>query len=245
MWIEILFVFFVLLIGSFIQGVSGFGFGLVAMGLLPFLFTVKDSTLLVISLAIVLAGSILIKEYKHLDIKGLSVILSAAIVGRIGAFFFLTNFGELEELENVLGLFLMGMVLYLFFKKKGEGPSRLMLHPLTPVLLGLVGGFVGGVFAVGGPFFVVYFLMLYQNKHRYNANMQASFFITSLLTLVLHGTSGDLNPDFFVYFLIGIASVILGSRVGLLFFDRLSQRRVQQSAMALVFLAGLSLILFS
>lgn len=61
---ELLFIFFIVLIGAFVQGASGFGLGLVVMGFLPFILTVKESTLLVLSFLAATALIILFKNYR-------------------------------------------------------------------------------------------------------------------------------------------------------------------------------------
>lgn len=78
-------------------------------------------------------------------------------------------------MKTYLGLFLIGMVVYLFWKNR-QPAKRESIHPGLPILLGLIGGFIGGIFAVGGPFFVFYFMMRYPEKYAYNANLQATFF---------------------------------------------------------------------
>lgn len=241
---EMVYVCMVLLIGSFIQGSSGFGFGLFSMGLLPVIFTLKDSTLLVLSLTLITSLSIIARVYKYIDIKGLLVILSAAMTGRVFSFFFLNWFGDMNFMKKWLGFFLIAMVFYLFFKKK-QWNTSIIMKPITPVILGFIGGFIGGVFAVGGPFFVFYYLMLYEEKHRYNANLQVTFVFTSLFSLTLHGIHGDFHSTMFIYFIIGAGSVLLGANMGLKWFERLQRERIQKLASFIVLLAGLNLILFS
>jgi len=152
MILELVIVFVILLFGSFIQGVSGFGFGLIAMGFLPLLFTVKESTLLVVSLALVLSASIALQLWEHIKWRQLVVILSAALVGRIGGFFVLHHYGEQEILKVFLGLFLLCVVVYLL-RSKPPKPDTNVNGTWLPIILGLGGGLIGGVFAVGGPFF--------------------------------------------------------------------------------------------
>ncbi|GAE28150.1 hypothetical protein JCM9140_4355 [Halalkalibacter wakoensis JCM 9140] len=243
MLIELLIVFIIMFFGSFIQGVSGFGFGLIAMGFLPFLFTVKESTLLVVSLAFVLAASIASQLYKHIQWKTLSVILCGGVLGRIGAFFVLDSFGEQEMLKVYLGLFLLAFVVYLF-KNKPPKPGTTVNTTWLPFSLGVVGGLVGGVFAIGGPFFVFYFLLLYyDNKYAYSANLQVTFVVTALMTVTLHGINGDFSLGFLTYFLVGLVSVLIGSRIGILFFKKLSQEKVKRLAAIVVAIAALNLIL--
>ncbi|KGA99189.1 hypothetical protein AJ85_13365 [Alkalihalobacillus alcalophilus ATCC 27647 = CGMCC 1.3604] len=241
---ELLMIFMIVFVGSFIQGVSGFGFGLIAMGLLPYLFTLKDSTLLVMALTVFLTLRILISHYRALDLKGLMLILMAAIVGRVGGFFVLTNFGELDILKSWLGFVLLAMVVYMLLNKKPQKVNQQPSKILT-VTLGVVGGFVGGVFAVGGPFFVFYFLMVYADKLKYNANLQAVFFVTSILTVTAHGFNGDFHSSFFVYFAVGLVAVLLGVSLGIRSFSKLPANTIRYVAMIIVACSALNLMFFS
>ncbi|MGY4691324.1 sulfite exporter TauE/SafE family protein [Salibacterium sp. K-3] len=244
MFIEIMVIIAVLLIASFIQGVSGFGFGLFAMSFLPFMFSVKDSTLLVMALAMVTCLTIFLKVYHHVDFRRLALLLIAAIAGRIGAYFVLHHFGEMDEMKKALGIVLIAMVFFILFQKNPETDKR-RDHPVLPLGMGLIGGFIGGVFVVGGPFFVFYFLMVCKDKYEYTANIQAVFLVTGILTLVMHGFSGDIHWNLLLYFSIGIISVIVGSRIGMNWFKRLSQENIRKLAAMIVALAALNLILFA
>ncbi|WP_240377302.1 sulfite exporter TauE/SafE family protein [Bacillus piscicola] len=242
---ELIFVVAILFIGSFLQGASGFGFGLFSMSFLPFVFTLKDSTLIVVSLALVTSTTILIKVYKHLDYKRLLLLLSAAIVGRVGAFFVLHTYGELEIMKKVLGVVLIAMVGYILLSKNQKQTDERAEKAVLPIIMGLLGGFIGGIFMTGGPFFVFYLLVACRDKYSYTANLQAAFFLTGLVTLILHGIGGDLKSEFILYILAGIASVIIGSRLGMKWFDRLSQDKIKKIASGLVAAAGLNLIFFT
>ncbi|SES30722.1 sulfite exporter TauE/SafE family protein [Salipaludibacillus aurantiacus] len=241
---ELLIIFVILLIGSFIQGVSGFGFGLFAMSFLPFLFTIKDSTLLVVSLALVLSISIALQMFRHIQWRVLTVLLAAALAGRVGAFFVLHNYGDLDILKTFLGIFLISVVIYLF-KSSGPGEGKLLGKTWLPVLLGLGGGFIGGIYAVGGPFFVFYLMLVFSdNKYAYSANLQLTFVFTNSVTVLLHGMNGDFNGEFLLYFLVGIASVLIGSRIGIKCFAHISQQNIKKLAAIVVAVAAVNLILF-
>ncbi|MFC0469050.1 sulfite exporter TauE/SafE family protein [Halalkalibacter kiskunsagensis] len=242
MLLELTIIFLVLLFGSFIQGVSGFGFGLIAMSFLPLLFTVKESTLLVVSLALVLSVSIALQLFKHIQWRTIIVILSAALIGRVGGFFILHYYGEQDILKVFLGVFLLAVVIYLF-RSKPPKPDSKVNRTWLPVILGLGGGLVGGMFAVGGPFFVFYFLLLYHdNKYAYSANLQVTFVLTALITVTLHGVNGDFSLGFLGYFLVGLVSVLIGSRIGVRFFAKLSQANIKKLAAIVVAIAATNLM---
>ncbi|BAB06658.1 sulfite exporter TauE/SafE family protein [Halalkalibacterium halodurans] len=245
MWMELIFIFLILLVGSFVQGVSGFGFGIIAMSFLPFFFTIKESTLLVVALGVLTALFIVIQLFRHIRWKDLIVIMCAAIIGRYVASFVLTAYGEMDLLKSILGVFLLIVVGYLFWDKP-QPEGRSVNQTWLPATLGFFGGLVGGVFAVGGPFFVFYFMLLFRDdKYAYSANLQVSFFITNFTTVVIHGVHGDFTQSYLIYLLVGLLSVFIGTRLGVYCFTYLSQKNIRRLAGIVVAIAALSLVFFS
>ncbi|QKS72424.1 sulfite exporter TauE/SafE family protein [Paenalkalicoccus suaedae] len=243
MLLELFFIFLILLAGSFIQGVSGFGFGLLAMSFLPLLFTVKDSTLLVVSLALIVSTSIAVQLYKHIKWRALLVMLAAAFVGRIGAFFILSNYGELPIMRDFLGAFLILVVIYLFF---GKGLTRYVPRVTAPlaITLGALGGFVGGIYAVGGPFFVFLLMLMFKDdKYAYSANLQVTFVFTNTITVLLHALNGDFTSSWLLYFAVGVVTVLIGTRLGVACFTYVSQENTKRIAGVIVAIAAINFLL--
>ena len=241
---EILIVFAIIFAGSFVQGISGFGFGILAMSFMPFFFSVKDSTLLVVALAMMLSFSITIQLKKHIEWRSVFLILTFALIGRGFGFLVLYHFGELPVLRVVLGVFLLGVVVYLLVSPKPD-PDRKRIPVWIPVVMGLAGGFVGGVFAVGGPFFVFYFLMAFpDNRYAYTANLQVVFLLTSFTTVSLHGFSGDYTLTILLFILVGFIAVMAGSRLGVHLLNKVSNEQVKKLAALVVAVAAVNLILF-
>ncbi|TMW71087.1 sulfite exporter TauE/SafE family protein [Alteribacter natronophilus] len=244
MIIELIFLFAIILVGGFVQGVSGFGLGLVVMGFLPLLFTVKESALLVMVLLLTASLTVLVKTWRHLEIKALIAIGAAALIGRVAAFFVLTNYGDLDVMRLWLGIFLITMVAWMFLNGRRRTKPDAVPGPFTTAALGTTGGFIGGVFAVGGPFFVFYFLMRYKDKFKYNAGMQAIVVVTCLFSLTLHGAGGDFDAAFTYYVAAGIIATLIGTRLGFRLFEKLRNDRIRTIAMVLVFFAGINLVVF-
>lgn len=241
--VEFVLIAVIIFTGSFIQGVSGFGFGLFVMSFVPFFFTLQFSSLLVISLSVITALSIIGKVYKQIQWAQLGYLLAATAAGRFAAFFILHNFGEMDILKKVLGLVLLGMVVYTFAQK----PDK-KLRPVpkwVPLTLGFCGGLVGGVFGVGGPFFVVYFLLTTANKYHYTANLQITFLIGSLFTVLAHAGAGDYSKELLLYIPIGIVCVLLGTRIGIRYFEKLPQKHIRTLTAVIIGIAGLNMLFFA
>jgi uncharacterized protein len=240
---DLILIFLILCIGSFFQGASGFGFGLFSMGLLPSLLTLKDSTLLVLALTVVISLDLAIRFRSYIKLKEILFIVSSALVGRVLSFFILTSFGDMDQMKKLLGFLLIGLVIYLVINEKNNVAPRFK-KTYFPILIGFIGGVIGGVFAVGGPFFVFFFLMRSAEKNSYNANLQATFVIINCFTMVLHGINGDITNSFFINFLLGLFAVLIGVHLGLRWFKRLSTQFVKRLASIIVLISALNLIIF-
>jgi uncharacterized protein len=242
---ELLFIISVLLIGSFIQGVSGFGLGLISMSFLPLLLPLKDSTLLVLVSTAVISLKIVYKYRASIRWKAISYILLFAIIGRICSFFVLNEFGDLLIMKKLLGVILIGFVFFLFKKDAINPDSDIIKMKTFTAFIGFLGGMIGGVFAVGGPVFVIYLLLRFSEKIEYNVNLQTVFLLTNLFTIILHLLNGDFHHVLGIYVIIAIVPVLIGVQFGLHWFEKLPNHLIKKLASYIVLLAGLNLIFFT
>ena len=241
---EFIVILLILFIGSLIQGASGFGFGLISMGLLPVFLPLKNSTLLVVFLVSIISLEVVRKYYRYIQWQTMTIVLTSALIGRVFSFFVLDTFGEMLILKKILGFLLIGMVFAHFMATKRETHRRFANHPLFAILLTGLGGFIGGVFAVGGPFFVFYFLMHNPDKRNYIANLQTTFLVTNSFTLLLHGLNGDFHSFHFSYMLTGAFIVLLGVKLGLRWFYHLPSEKIQKLASGIIIISAFNLLLF-
>ncbi|WP_257346863.1 sulfite exporter TauE/SafE family protein [Pseudalkalibacillus decolorationis] len=240
---EMTIILLIILLGSFIQGSSGFGFGLVSMGVLSIFLTLKDSMLIVLALTVILSSRIILKLWKYILLRDLYLILASALLGRILAFFFVAQFREAQFMKTILAFVLIGMVIYLYLKRKfSKNLDENKEKRFVPLISGSFGGFIGGAFAVGGHFFVAYFLSRYQDKRHYIANLQLTFIVLNMMTLFAHGLNGDLNHDFYFYTGTGIVIVLIGVTLGLKLFYRLPTKIIQNIAFTIILVSGLNLM---
>jgi uncharacterized protein len=242
---ELVIILLVLLIGSFIQGVSGFGLGLISMSFLPLLLPLKDSTLLVLVSTAVISLKIVYKYRISIRWNAIIYILLFAIIGRICSFFVLNEFGDLLIMKKLLGVILIGFVFFLFKKDAINPDSNIIkMKPFT-AFIGFLGGMIGGVFAVGGPVFVIYLLLRFSEKTEYNVNLQTVFLLTNVFTIILHLLNGDFHHVLGKYVLIAIVPVLIGVQFGLHWFEKLPNHLIKKLASYIVLLAGLNLIFFT
>ncbi|HKL12866.1 MAG TPA: TSUP family transporter [Halanaerobiales bacterium] len=109
-----MYIFFIILISSIVQGASSFGFAIVAMPFLELFLPVKTATILVLILDALLVFFISLKMRKHIVFKSLIYVILGSYLGVIIGVFGLENLKS-GSLEMILGILLIIISLYLIF----------------------------------------------------------------------------------------------------------------------------------
>ncbi|MEK4563827.1 sulfite exporter TauE/SafE family protein [Alkalihalobacillus sp. FSL R5-0424] len=249
--IHILFilVFALVFLGAFLQSISGIGTGLVVVSVLPLFMTVKDTTLIILTILIFGGMTAVIKYYKYIEWKKIAEFLIYVIIGRLIAFFILSNYGEIDAIKVWLGGFLFIVALYQLllprFSKK-ETTIRKSPKRWISFILGILAGIVGGMFGIGGIFIATFFIMLYPNQRfSYIVSIQVSAIISSIFSISLHAVNGDIEASLLPFLIVGIVAVILGTLVGFKSLDKAKPKAIKRNLLILILIASLNLMLFS
>lgn len=224
------------LAGSFIQRVTGFGFGIFVMTIFPFLLpSYGEAT----ALSGLLAGTnsilIVLQKWKFIVWRMFLLLLITFMVASAICIFYLTRIEE-HSIRQILGLVLFFASFYfLFFNKK------IHLKPTLPtqISMGTLSGVMGGLFAMQGPPAVLYFLASCPNKDVYIACMQAYLFSGNVMMTVVRGYNGFLTPAVGLAYGFGILFVLLGNFIGGKVFNRISDKVLRRCVYIYLSVSGL------
>lgn len=197
--------------GSFFQRVSGFGFGIFVMTMLPYLLpSYGEAT----ALSGMLAGSmsliVAIRMRRYIVWREVLPILCTFTVVSLGAIFAVTSFDE-KFLKHILGGILIAVSIYFFFISE-----RVKLKPTIPaqVGLGIVSGLMGGLFAMQGPPAVLYFLASSETKEKYIAQTQTYFVLGNMMMTLFRFRAGFVTADVGTAYAYGLIAVTIGAFIG-------------------------------
>lgn len=190
-----------------------------------------------------------IKYYKYIEWKKIAEFLIYVIIGRLIAFFILSNYGEIDAIKVWLGGFLFIVQFYQLllprFSKK-ETTIRKSPKRWISFILGILAGIVGGMFGIGGIFIATFFIMLYPNQRfSYIVSIQVSAIISSIFSISLHAVNGDIEASLLPFLIVGIVAVILGTLVGFKSLDKAKPKAIKRNLLILILIASLNLMLFS
>ena len=233
----LLFVFILTIIASFIQRVSGFGFGIFVMMFFPFFLPSYGESVMLSGL---LAGStalmIAVRNWQYIrwDLMGRVVIFN--VVASFLATEYMSSLGN-EIMKQCLGIVLILIALYFFF---GEGKiGRMFKSKLAQATIGSISGVMGGMFAMPGPPLVLYTISTIEDKREYVTTLQAFSVVMNLCYTLFRFKAGFYSEDTWLLWLVGLSGAVIGSSVGTRCFERISSRTLKYIVYAMMIVSGM------
>ena len=226
---------------SFIQRVTGFGYGIVFMTAAPFFMpSYGEATALSGMLAIICALGAGIQLFRYVPWKKLAVILPTFL---LVSFFAVGIVAKVDShlLKHILGGALIAVALYFLCLK---GRVRMRPSVTTQLGMGTISGMMGGLFGMQGPPAVIYFISCSERKEEYMALTQWYFIIGNLAMTAYRAGNGFLTPTVGKASLMGVPAVLLGLLLGSKVYSRLPVSAIRQTVYIFIGAAGI-IALFS
>ena len=200
---------------AIVQRVSGFGFGIFIMTVLPYLMpTYGEALTLSGTLAIVTSATIVYHMYKYIEWRKLLPILITFLITSWLAGKCLVWAGD-GLLKHILGAMLILASIYFFCFSE-----RIHINPTMTmqVSLGTLSGVMGGLFGMQGPPAVLYFLASANRKEEYMAMAQCYFLVGNLVMTGYRAMNGHFTHNVFVAWCFCLPAVFLGTWIGSVIF---------------------------
>ena len=195
---------------SLTQSVTGFGFGIVAMIFLPKLLLFKEANVLSSMLGMCTSLLVLLVMHRLVHWKNLIFTILGSIVTNYVAISFVKN-AKNETLTLLLGIALFALSIYFFFFSE-----RIHIRHTwySGLLAGAISGVMGGLFSIGGPPVVIYFLQSEESADRYMATQSAYFVLSGIVTVSMKALSGFVTVTVLWGLTSGLVGMLAGSLLG-------------------------------
>lgn len=208
--IPVLFVLLVIFFGALIRATLGFGDALFAMPLLALAVRMQIASPLVAFLGIVIATSMLILNWKNVDLNAAWRLILSSFFGIPVGLYFLTNVPEMI-VRALLGVILILFGLYnLFLPQLPLVRSRALAYAM-----GFLGGVLGGAYNTNGPPVILYGKLAGWTPDRFRATLQSYFMPTAGFIFIGHGLAGSWTREvlslFALSFPLILAAIFLGT----------------------------------
>ena len=222
---------------AFIQGVSGFAFAVILLGVLPHFIDYIQAVGLVSLLAVIVVGVNAWTYRAHVQWKLLpAVTVSYIIATKIGVQILVMT-PDANIWGRVLGVLLAVWAGYMIF-----GARELNIRPtvLNSILWGVAGGLLGGLFGMA-PIMAFYFLAITSSKETYMGSMQMFFLICVLFDVIFRIQSGIITLVSVQMAAAAVVFVLLGFVVGHAVLKRISLPQMQKFIYGIIFISGILL----
>lgn len=227
-------------VASFIQRVSGFGFGIFIMTILPYVLpSYGESTTLSGLLALTQSLVVVCQMYKYVVWRRVLPMLLAFLVTSYFAVGYVAQFDTIFFM-HVLGVMLIVLSVYFFFFS-----NKIKVSQSVPMqcAMGSVSGVMGGFFGMQGPPAVLYFVQSEPDKNNYVAQTQLYFVTGNIFMTFVRAQNGFLTPAVGHSWCYAIVGVALGTYIGTKVFNRISGPKLRKIVYAYMAVSGVVALL--
>ncbi len=232
---------FALCIGaSFVFRMTGFGFGIFIMTVLPYLMpSYGEATALSGLLALSMSVAVSIRMRKFVSWKRLWPMLLTFAVTSALCICLLKRMDDVL-LRRILGVMLILVAIYFaFFSTR----IRLRQNMPTQVGAGAISGLMGGFFGMQGPPAVLYFVTSEPDKDHYLAMIQVYLCLGNVIMTLVRAKNGFVTRTVGLDYLYGIVGVAIGGSLGRLAFNHLPNRIFKYVVYGYIGISGLIILI--
>lgn len=194
-----------LLAAGFVQGLSGFGFGLVSMSLMPLVIGIKPAAAISTTFTLLATVVTFFRHWREYNWRlGFLFLLSVSVGVPVGVFF-------LEKASEVVLLKVLGTTMLLFAAREfllGADPKSIPRPLVVP--LGLFSGALSGAFNLGGVPSAAYAYSNPWSRGQIMAFLQVMIMLSCALRIGFYGSFGyfrELSP----WWLAAMAAPVYGT----------------------------------
>lgn len=232
-------VLIITIIAGFIQSVTGFGSGIVMMLFFPSFFPLSIAPSVSEVVGLPLSIGITHHYKKAINYRLLLIPTIFFLAGTTLAIYFVTN-TDLSYLKLLFGIFLFCLGIYnILFQSRIHIKGSLF----SSFICAFGSGVFGGLFGIGGPLMVIYYLATTHTKEEYLGTLNALFIFTGIYRILLRYLNGLIPISIFLPIGIGIAGILIGEVVGNRFVDRVNGDQLKKLIYGFLCIAGLITII--
>jgi len=236
-----LYIIAVLVLSSFLQTITGFGFAIITVPLLAFVLGAKETVMLVMLTGLIVKLFLLPSIKEEGSYKAVLPLSIASIIGAIPGAYVMTIISG-----AVLKVF-MGVVLLLSSVAMWNNCFVPVKHlKITESIIGGISGFLATTTSINGPPIVLYYLnsKMEENKAVFRANLTRYFLIINVASIIISYLAGTLKMgELWVHTLISIPALYLGFVLGEKYFCRIDHELFRKTSIIMVFVSSIAILM--
>jgi len=233
------FLAFALVCAGFVQGMTGFGFGLVSMSLMPLVISVKQAAAISTVFSLLATITTFLRHYRDYDWRlGFGFLACVCIGVPIGVYF-------LDRASEKLLVRILGGLMLLFAGRQFLLPEQFKSIPRPVTIpLGLFSGVASGAFNLGGIPSAAYAYSHPWSRGQIMAFLQVMITLSCLLRLVFYSGFGMFRQFSPLYGLLLVPPLYLAIWLGHLALARINPKHMRTGVFIFIGVSGAYYLLF-
>ena len=226
------------LFAGFIQGLSGFGSGLLALPFLILFLGVKTAIPLVALYGVALTLLLIVQLRQFWDWKKIYPLCAGSVPG-VPVGVWLLNVLDAQIIQWIVGLVLILYALYSLLKR----PAVMELSNGWAYLSGFLAGCLGGSISASGPPVIVYTSFQPWSMHQIKVTLQGFFIISGLLVIISQAIGGLMTESVFFFFVVSLPFLLFGTWIGALLYGRIKEESYRNIMLIILVIMGIFMII--
>jgi uncharacterized membrane protein YfcA len=225
----------VVLLAGFFQGLTSFGFALIAMPFLARIVPVKEAVPIVVSLSLLTNFLVLKDCYKHVALRKIwMLILASFVAAPIGAWLLL--FVEPTYIKLGAGVLIVCFATLMILGKT----FAVRNEKIAFIPVGFLSGLLNGSISLSGPPVALFLSNQGTNKNEFRANITFYAIFLNIVTIVSFALNGLLTRDMLMKTSVYVPGMAVGVLIGAFALTKLDERLFKKIALGLIIVSGLS-----
>lgn len=199
----------IFMLAGFVQGITGFGAGVVAIPLLCFIMDIKMAVPLCLLNGLVITGYLAFILRKTMDRRKILPLLLGSLPGILLGAGLLKTVNP-NGIRLLLGVLLVSFSCYTLVTQ----PKPLILRSAWGYVAGFWTGIITALLSAGGPPAIIYATLTPWNKEEIRATLTGFFVTSGAVTVLVHLFTGSTTVDTLRLLVFTVPAVLLGTALG-------------------------------
>jgi hypothetical protein len=236
--LEIFIGILIIFVASFIQGLTAFGFSLLAVPMLVVFLSPKVVVPVMIIYSLLLNIYLFIEARKDVMLKRIIPLIICGIAGiPFGAW--LLKALEPQVLKIIIGVAItfFAVLLILGFRREVKNEKRAFLP------IGFISGILNGSISMSGPPVIIFFTNQGMSKNVFRANLIAYFLTLNIFSIPVFFLNGLMTGEVLTHSLYYLPGLLAGAVAGNAMTHKVPEDRFRKIALVVILLSGVLSIL--
>ncbi|RHM59872.1 sulfite exporter TauE/SafE family protein [Coprobacillus sp. AF33-1AC] len=224
------------LLAGLLQGITGFGSGIVLMMYLPYVCSITHSAAITSAICIALSATMVYQYRQTINIKKVMIPLVLYMLTCTLTISYASMLNALF-LKKALGVFLIFLAVYYLFIQRDNKQIKMNIY--LSILCIVISAICDGLFGIGGPLMVLYFMNKTKGQKEYLGCIQLFFLINNVYNTGFRVFKGILTVHQFTFILVGAIGIMIGTIIARKVIDYIDEKNVKKIIYVVIGISGI------